>query len=124
MAHNVHWLKENRVLYVNYKDHQTVETLTACLDEMATHLDQAGRPVIVLINWQEVTGMDFKALLTVRGHRAFSHPMAARGILVGMDGRTQMENEISSVSTRQSKNTQYFTNMDEAMSYLENMLAD
>lgn len=124
MTHNIKWLKEDRVLYVNYKGHQTVETLRACMDDMATTLDNAAYPVMVLINWLEVTHMDSKALLSVRGHRAFSHPMAARGILVGMDSITQMENEVSSVGTRQSKNTQYYNTMEEAMACLENMLAD
>ncbi|MCL4876706.1 MAG: hypothetical protein KJ064_08615 [Anaerolineae bacterium] len=124
MAHDVHWMKPGRVLYVNYKGYQTEETLVACLDDMEAELDQVDTPVAILINWAEVEGMDLKALLNVRGHRTFSHPMAARGVLVGMDKRTRMENEISSVQTRQGKNTQYYETMEEALEYLKHMLED
>lgn len=124
MAHDIYWLKPDRVLFVNYKGYQTLETINACLDDMAAEFDKARQPVVVLINWQEVTGMELKALLKAKGHRAFSHPMAARGVLVGMDRNTKMENEISSVQTREGKNTQYYDTMDEAMEYLKDMLSD
>jgi hypothetical protein len=124
MAHDVYWMKPGRVLYVNYKGYQTEETLVTCLDDMEAELDKVDTPVAVLINWAEVEGMELKALLNVRGHRTFSHPMAARGVLVGMDKRTRMENEISSVQTRQGKNTQYYDTMEEALEYLKDMLED
>ncbi len=124
MAHDISWMKPDRVLYVNYKGYQTEKTLIECLDEMAAELDKVTHPVAILINWQEVEGLELKALLNVRGHRTFSHPMAARGVLVGMDRRTRMENEISSVQTRQSKNTQYYDTMEEALEYLKHMLED
>lgn len=124
MAHDVYWMKPGRVLYVNYKGYQTEKTLVECLDDMERELDQVDTPVAILINWTEVEGMDLKALLNVRGHRTFSHPMAARGVLVCMDKRTRMENEISSVQTRQGKNTQYYETMEEALEYLKHMLED
>lgn len=124
MAHDVYWMKPGRVLYVNYKGYQTEKTLVECLDDMEAELDKVDTPVAILINWAEVEGMDLKALLNVRGHRTFSHPMAARGVLVGMDKRTRMENEISSVQTRQGKNTQYYETMEEALEYLKHMLED
>jgi len=124
MAHQIKWLRPNRVLYVSYQGFQNEETLMACLDEMASYLDKATQPLVLLINWLEVEGMEEKALINVRGHRTFSHPMAARGVLVGMPRLVQMQNEVSSVSTRRSKNTQYYDTMDEAMHYLEDMLKD
>lgn len=124
MAHEIYWMKPDRVLYVAYKGIQNEATLTACLDEIASALDTVSNPVAVLIDWREVEALALKALLNVNGHRTFSHPMAARGVLVGMDKRTRMENEISSVQTRGGKNTQYYDTMEEAMEYLKNMLED
>jgi hypothetical protein len=91
---------------------------------MADALDTVISPVMILINWLEVEGMETRALLQLKGHRAFSHPMAARGVLVGMSAGTRMENEISSVKTRESKNTQYYDTMEQAREYLEHFLAD
>lgn len=124
MGHEVTWLKPERVLFANYIGYQTVETITACLDEMVGALDTVSRPVMVLINWKEVTGMDMKALMQVRGHRAYSHPMAARGVLVGMPRQAQFENEVTAVSTRDITNTQYYNTMEDALDYLKNFLAD
>ena len=124
MAHEINWMKPDRVLYVNYQGHQTTETITACLDEMATELDKATQPVIVFINWLEVTETDPKALFNVKGHRAYSHPMAARGVLVGMPAQAQFENEVSAVKTRESKNTQYYNSMDDALAYIHHFLDD
>lgn len=123
MAHDIYWLKPDALLYVNYKGYQTIETLTACLDEMAAQFDTVKHPVVVLINWNEVTGTDFGALLKVNGHRAYSHPMAARGVLVGFPKQERFENEVTAVRTRGDKNTQYFDTMPEAMDYLKDMLA-
>jgi hypothetical protein len=124
MVHEINWLKPGRVLYVSYQEYQTAETVTSCLDDMAAELDQVDHPVIVLISWLEVTKMDSKALLDTRGHRTFSHPMAARGVLVGMPSQAAFENEVTSVTTRQSKNTQYYATMEEARDYLRDYLAD
>jgi hypothetical protein len=124
MTHEIFWMKVGSVLYVSYQEHQTRETILACLDDMAHELDKAETPVMVLINWNEVTNSDTKALFSVSGHRAFSHPMAARGILVGMPKQTRLENEVAAVKTRQSKNTQYYDTMDEALEYLHNFLED
>ena len=124
MAHKVSWLKENRVLMAQYFGHQDEETLKACMDEMVEFFDTCERPVVVLIDWRDVTDCELKALLNMRGHRVYSHPMAARGVLVGMDIMAQFENEISAVKTRDGKNTQYFDTMDEAMRYLDEMLAE
>lgn len=124
MAHEVYWMKEGRVLYANYQGHQTVETITACLDDMVAELDKVDQPIIVLINWNEVTETDPKALFQVRGHRAYSHPMAARGVLVGMPKQAQFENEVTAISTRESKNTQYYETMEEALDYLKHFLSD
>lgn len=122
MAHDVFWLKPERLLFVRYKGHQTVETLTACLDAMAAEFDRVRAPAIVLIDWRPVEKMDFKALITVRGHRAFSHPMAARGVLVGMDVQTRFENEISVTTTRGDKNTHYCDTMVQALETLKDVL--
>ena len=124
MAHEITWLKPGRVLYANYKGHQTTETITACLNEMAAEFDKVDHPVVVLINWLEVTKTDPKALFNVRGHRAYSHPMAARGVLVGMPRQAQFENEVTAVATRESKNTQYYNTIEEALEYLKFFLAD
>jgi hypothetical protein len=124
MVHEVYWMKPNRVLYANYQGHQTTETITACLDDMAAALDQAEQQVVVLINWLEVTETETKALFNVRGHRAYSHPMAARGVLVGMPGQAKFENEVTAVRTRDSKNTQYYNTMEEALAYLKHFLSD
>lgn len=122
MAHDVYWLREGWVLYVNYKDHQTAETVRACLDEMARYLDTVNHPIFLLINWLEVTGVDKEALTANHGHRTYSHPMAARGVLVGFDPLEAFKNEITSVKTRGSKNTIYFKTMPEAMDYLKTVL--
>ncbi len=124
MAHEIRWMKPERVLYVSYQGHQTPETLKACLDDMAAELDTVSRPVAVLINWLEVTQADPGVLKSNLGHRAYSHPMAARGVLVGFNPLHAFENEIVSVNTRGAKNTQYFATMDEALHYLEAMLQD
>ncbi len=124
MAHDIKWLKSERVLFVNYKGQQTVETVTVALDDMAAELDTVEHPVIVLINWLEVTEMELKTLFKVKGHRAYSHPMAARGVLVGMPKQARFENEVTAVSTRESKNTQYYDTMEEAMDYLKHFLED
>jgi hypothetical protein len=122
MAHDMYWLKPDRVLYANYKGHQTVETITACLDDMAAQFDTVNHPVVVLINWLEVTKTEPGALKEVSGHRAYSHPMAARGVLVGFDPRAAFENEVTAVNTRGDKNTIYFNTLEEAQAYLQDML--
>jgi|SRR6185295_15035804 len=122
MAHDIRWVKPDRVLYVGYQGHQTPETLKACLDDMATALDTVSYPVVVLISWVEVTQSDKDVLRSQPGHRAYSHPMAARGVLVGFNPLEVMMNETTAVSTRGSKNTQYFPTMTDAMEYLQPML--
>ncbi len=122
MAHDVYWLKPGRVLYVNYKGHQTPDTLKACLDDMAAEFDTVDHPVVVLINWLEVTSVEKGTLKSQPGHRAYSHPHAARGVLVGFDPTEALQNEITAVSTRRDKNTIYFATMDEAKAYLKDML--
>jgi len=123
MAHDIYWMKPAAVLYVNYKGEQDAETITATLDSMAEQLDTVKHPVMVLINWKEVTRTESGALLDVKGHRAYSHPMAARGVLVGFPRQERFENEVTVVRTRGDKNTRYFDTMDEAMDYLKEMLA-
>lgn len=122
MTHEIRWLKPERVLYISYQDYQTPDTLKACLDDMANALDNVLHPVIVLINWVEVTGSDKDVLRSQPGHRAYSHPMAARGVLVGFNPLEVMMNETTAVNTRGSKNTQYFQSMTEALDYLQPML--
>ena len=124
MAHDMYWMKADSVLYVNYKGHQTTETITECLDDMVAELDTVSNPVMVVINWLEVTETEPKALFNVKGHRAYSHPMAARGVLVGMPAQAQFENEVTAVRTRESKNTQYYKTMDEALEYIKYFLGD
>jgi hypothetical protein len=122
MAHDIYWLEPDRVLYVNYKGYQTPETLKACLDDMVAYLDSVAEPIVILINWLEVTGQQKGTLKSQSGHRAYSHPMAARGVLVGFDPQEAFENEVTSVNTRQSKNTQYYKTIEEAMEYIKPML--
>lgn len=124
MDNEVYWLKPGRVLYVHYKGYQTAETLQACMDAQADELDKVTTPVGVLVNWLDVTGVEPGAIKSTRGHRGYSHPMAARGVLVGMDRQFAFENEISAYSTRQSQHTKYFATMDAAMDYLRDMLRD
>lgn len=121
MAHEIYWLKSDRVLYVSYQGHQTPATLKACLDDMANALDQVEHPVVVLINWLEVTSAEHNVIRSQLGHRAYSHPMAARGVLVGFDTAERFQNEVSAVKTRGSKNTQYYNTMKEALDYLQIM---
>lgn len=123
-AHRIFWLVDNLLLYTQYRGHQTTQTLTACLDDMANELDKATRPIFVLIDWRDVTGEDPKALLSVQGHRAYSHPQAARGVLVGMDMMAQFQNEVTANNTRDDKNTQYFKTMEDALDYLRDFVGD
>ena len=123
MAHHIYWLKPQRILYVSYQGHQTQETLKACLDEMADQLDTVSYPVVVLINWLEVTHADTGVLKSNLGHRAYSHPMAARRVLVGFDRQETFENEITAVKTRGAKNTQYFDTLQEALDRLKLVLS-
>jgi hypothetical protein len=124
MAHEIFWMKQERVLYVSYQGYQTFQTLKACLDDMAAQLDTVSHPVVVLINWLEVMGAEPHVLKSNPGHRAYSHPMAARGVLVGFDRSEIFENEVTAVKTRGSKNTQYYNTIAEALNYLKFMLAD
>lgn len=122
MAHDIYWMRENYLLYVNYKGIQTPETVCACLDDMERYLDSAARPIFLLINWLEVTETQDRALRANKGHRTYSHPMAARGVLVGFDPQEAFDNEVTSVKTRGDKNTIYFKTMEEAMEYVKNFL--
>ncbi|HEX2619844.1 MAG TPA: hypothetical protein VHL11_06850, partial [Phototrophicaceae bacterium] len=79
-------------------------------------------PIFILINWQEVTSSERNVLKSQRGHRAYSHPMAARGILVGFSPVEVFENEVTAFTTRHSKNTQYFPTMEEARAHLKHMI--
>lgn len=124
MAHEIYWLKQNRVLYVSYQGYQTAETLREGLDDMAARLDSVIQPVMILINWLEVTASDPHVLKSNAGHRAYSHPMAARAVLVGFDKSQIFENEITAVKTRGGKNTQYYHTIAEALHYLKFMLED
>jgi hypothetical protein len=122
MTHEIRWLKQDRVLYVSYQGYQTSETLKTCLDDIAAALDTVDHPLVVLINWVEVTQADKNVLRSQAGHRTYSHPMAARSVLVGFNPLEVMMNETTAINTRGSKNTQYFQTMDEAMEYLQPML--
>ena len=124
MTHEIYWLKPERVLYVSYQGHQTATTLKACLDDMADQLDTVTYPVIILINWLEVVQADPGVLKSNPGHRAYSHLMAARGVLVGFDRQESFENEVTAVKTRGGKNTQYFKTLQEALNHLRLVLAD
>ena len=124
MTHEMYWLKPERVLYVSYQGHQTPTTLKDCLDDMAAQLDTVNYPVMILINWLEVTEADSGVLKSNLGHRAYSHPMAARGVLVGFNAQESFENEVTAVKTRGDKNTQYYKTMQEAMDYLQLVLGD
>lgn len=124
MSHEISWLRPDRVLYVSYQGDQTPETLQWTLDAMADELDTVDHPVVVLINWLEVTSVERGAVLKMRGHRAYSHPMAARGVLVGFDPQLSFENEVSVMQTRGDKNTTYFNSMEHAMAYIQPMLED
>lgn len=123
MAHEINWMKENRVLYVSYQGHQTRDTIKACLDDMATYLDAVPNPIALIISWLEVTSSDVNDLRANMGHRTYSHPMAARGVLVGFNPLEAMMNETTVVNTRGSKNTQYVSTIEEAKEYLEAMLS-
>ncbi len=120
--HEIHWIKEDRVLYVAYQGHQSPDTLKDCLDDMALYLDTVRAPIVMIISWLEVTSSDRDVLRSQPGHRTYSHPMAARGVLVGFNPLEVMMNETTAMNTRGSKNTQYFPSMVEAMEYLEPML--
>jgi hypothetical protein len=124
MAHEIHWIKGNRVLYVNYQGYQTPDTLLDCLDEQANFMDTATQPVVVLINWLEVSGSATGTLTSQNGHRAYSHPNAARAVLVGFDRQATFENEVTAVNTRKTSHTRYFATMEEAMDYMRPMLEE
>ena len=121
-TYEVYWLEPDRVLFVNYKGFQTAETVHACMDLQAEELDRVTTPVIVLVNWEEVTGVEPDAIKSTQGHRGYSHPMATRGVLVGFDQQQAFENTVSAFSTRQSQHTIYFKTLAEAMDYLKGML--
>jgi hypothetical protein len=120
--HDVHWLNEGRLLYVSYQGHQTAETLCECLDDMAKFMDTAKEPIFLIINWLEVTKAEKGVLQSNRGHRTYSHPMAARGILVGFDPQEAFENEVTSTRTRGDKNTTYFKNLEDALEYAKEFM--
>lgn len=122
MAHEIYWMRPNRILYVSYQGHQTPQTLRLCLDDMAAHLDTVTESVIILINWLEVTQADPGVLRSNHGHRVYGHPMAGRGILVGFDRQEAFENEVTSVKTRGDKNTQYYNTMEDALRFLKFLL--
>lgn len=124
MAHEVRWIKPERLLYVSYQGHQTPDTLKACLDAMADQLDTVKQPVWILINWLEVTSAEKKVLMSQPGHRAYSHPMAARGLLIGFERLEAFENEVAVVNTRHEKNTQYFDSLEQAMEYVQPFLTE
>lgn len=124
MAHEIYWLKQDRVLYVNYQGYQTPDMLRECLDEQANFMDTAAQPVVVLINWLEVSESAPGTLTSQNGHRAYSHPMAARAVLVGFDRQATFENEVTAVNTRKMSHTRYFATMEEAMDYLRPMLGE
>jgi len=119
MTHEIKWLKPNHLLYVSYQGHQTPDTLKACLDDMADQLDTVSYPIMILINWLEVTEAVPNVLRSQPGHRAYSHPMAARGVLVGFDNVEKYFNQTAVASTRGYSNTQYFDTMEQAMDYLQ-----
>jgi hypothetical protein len=123
MAHDIYWLKPGAVLYINYRRDQDVATISDCLDDVAEQLDSVDYPVVVLINWLDVTDVQPGALLDAGGHRAYRHPMAARLVLVGFPRQARFENEVAVVRTRGEKNTRYFDTMEPAMDYLKDMLA-
>src|SRR5438128_616032 len=100
MSHEIHWMKPGRVLYINYIGHQTPETLKACLDDMADELDKVTFPVMMVINWKEVTSAEPNVLQSQLGHRSYNHPMAARAILVGFDIVEKYQNETAAATTR------------------------
>jgi hypothetical protein len=119
MAHNIVWLKPDRLLYIDYLGHQTAATLHACLDEIAEVLDQSANPVIMIINWGNVTEADPKILINARGHRAYDHPKAARALLLGMDSNEKFQNEVSAHSSRDTgSHTRYTNSIDEAMDFV------
>jgi hypothetical protein len=120
--HDVHWLNEGRLLYVSYQGYQTAETVRECLDDMAKFMDTSKDPIFLIINWLEVTKADKGVLQSNRGHRTYSHPMAARGILVGFDPQEAFENEVTSTRTRGEKNTTYFKTLDEALEYAKEFM--
>ncbi|MBC8170977.1 MAG: hypothetical protein H7X77_04880 [Anaerolineae bacterium] len=122
MAHDIYWLNPGRVLYVSYQGHQTPETLKTCLDDMAAQLDTVTQPIFILINWLEVTSAEKNVLKSQHGHRAYSHPMAGRGVLVGFDAAEAFENEVTAYTSRRSKNTQYFKTLEEAEKHLKAIL--
>ncbi len=115
MAHEVKWLKPGRLLYVSYQGHQTPEALKACLNDMADQLDTVTYPVMIVINWLEVTDSEPRVLQSQPGHRAYSHPMAARGVLVGFDNVEKYLNTTAVSSARGYSNTQYFDTMEKFM---------
>ena len=121
MAH-IEWLEEKRILLATFSGDQDEETLRASMDEIAASFDACETHFVLLIDWREVTHCDLKALLNMGGHRFYKHPMVAREVIVGMDIVARFENEISAVKTRSFKNTQYFNTMDEAISFLDEML--
>jgi hypothetical protein len=123
MAHNMVWLETHPVLLVQYQGPQNEETLRECMDDIVTAVNICSTPVAVLIDWRGVAYCELKALLKLRGHAAYKHPMAAREVLVGMDILSRFENEISAVKTRSAKITRYYDTMDEAMNNLDEMLA-
>jgi hypothetical protein len=117
MTHEIYWLRPERVLYVSYHGYQTPETLQWTLNAMGDEMESVSHHVVDLIKCLEVSGPERGALLKMLGHRAYSHPMAARGVLVGFDPQLSFENEATVMNTRGDKNTMYFSHMNDAMNY-------
>lgn len=125
MTHEISWLKPDSVLLVVFNGYQTPETLKTCLDEQAAFMDTVSEPVIVLISWLDVTGMERNTLMSQLDHRAYNHPMAARAVLVGFDQVEGFQNEVAVANTRGGQShTRYFNTMEEATDYLEEMLGN
>lgn len=122
MNYEISWMKPDRVLMVRCYGHQNEEAIRSCLDGQLEYLDAQTEPIIVVVDWRDVIETDQRALLNLRGHRTYSHPMVARGVLVGMARQEQFENEVSAFTTRESKRTQYFKTMEEVLDYIQNYL--
>ena len=118
MPHEMYWITPDRLLYVSYQGHQTPDTLKETLDAMAEQLDTVSMPVSILINWREVTSAEPHVLMSQMGHRAYSHPMAAYGLLVGFPAVEKFQNQVAAAKTRGTSNTMYFQTMEQAQDYL------
>lgn len=124
MNHTIEWLRERRVLLVDCFGHQTADTLLACLNDQLPYLDSVDHPIMLIVDWSKVEETDLHILTKSAGHPAYSHPMVARAINVGMNRIDAFQNEIAAAKSKEISHTKYVHTMDDALEFVRSYLDD